>query len=146
MSVPRCWTVTAAALLVGWSAAAAPPRGMDSLDTQLRNGADKAINCGIVELDGKTRLVVNRCVADAIQKKHEFFARYNRGGGIDSEYATGLRRLEDGTLVMYSFDSSGCMIANAPPTCGLILQRYGHVTAVLQGPELILKCSGELRF
>jgi hypothetical protein len=119
---------------------------MDSLDTQLRNGADKAINCGVVEPDGKARLAVNRCVADAVQKRLEFFARYNRGGGIDTEYATGLRRLEDGTVVIYSFDSSGCMIANPPPACGLALQRYGRVTAVLQGKELVLKCSGELKF
>lgn len=146
MLVLSSWTVATAALLAGWSAAAAPSRSLDSLDTQLRNGADKAINCGVVEPDGKTRLAVNRCVADAMQKKHEFFARYNRGAGIDSEYATGLRRLEDGTLVIYSFDSSGCMFANAPPTCGLILQRYGRVTAVLQGQALVLKCSGEFKF
>jgi hypothetical protein len=119
---------------------------MDSLDTQLSNVADKATNCGVVEPDGKARLAVNRCVADAVQKKHEFFARYNRGGGIDSEYATGLRRLGDGTLVIYSFDSSGCTIANPPPACGLTLQRYARVSAVLQGQDLVLSCSGVFKF
>jgi hypothetical protein len=132
-------------LLVISTATAATP---DNLDRQLRNGAEKAVNCGIVEPDAKSRTTVNRCVADAVRARRPFIARYNGGSGFESrsQFATGLRLLEDGVFVIYSFDSEGCMVANPPPFCGLILQRYQNVRAEMKGSELRLRCSGTFTF